>query len=55
MTVGASVGVALCTGGCGETALEAFIKRADEAMYTVKKSGKNGFAFAGDDALTPLA
>lgn len=47
MVVGASVGVALCTGGCVGQDPELFIKQADEAMYTVKKSGKNGYAFAG--------
>lgn len=42
--VGASVGIALYPGD-GED-IEQLIKRADEAMYEVKSSGKNGFRFA---------
>jgi len=43
--IGASVGIALYPGD-GESA-DSLIKQADEAMYEVKKHGKNGFAFAG--------
>ena len=46
MTVGASVGVAICSGDCEARDVEGLIKKADQAMYTIKKSGKNGFAFA---------
>ncbi len=38
-----SIGVS--TGMAGETDIETFYRRADEALYTVKRGGKNGFAF----------
>ncbi|MBU1611310.1 MAG: diguanylate cyclase [Proteobacteria bacterium] len=44
LTVGASIGIASCPSTCVE--IDALIKRADDAMYQVKKSGKNGYAFA---------
>lgn len=42
--IGASIGIALYPEGrcCSED----MIKRADQAMYRVKKSGKNGFCYA---------
>lgn len=46
MTVGASVGVAMCAGDSQD--IDALIRAADEAMYSIKKSGKNGYAFAKD-------
>lgn len=55
MSVGASVGVALCTDGCADQDPERLIRQADEAMYSVKKSGKNGYAFADLPTGTPLA
>jgi diguanylate cyclase (GGDEF)-like protein len=50
--VGASVGIALFPRKKTDD-VEELIKLADQAMYRVKKSGKNGFRFAGDDE-TPL-
>jgi diguanylate cyclase (GGDEF)-like protein len=47
LKVGVSVGIAVYP----ETSTDAdtLMSRADTAMYQVKKSGKNGWAFAGDD------
>lgn len=44
MVIGASVGIAMCTGSCQD--IDALIRTADEAMYSIKKSGKNGYTFA---------
>ena len=46
--VGTSIGIALYPAD-GED-MEALIKKADEAMYRIKKAGKNGFAFANQPA-----
>ena len=43
--VGASIGIAMYPEN-GET-LDELFKAADEAMYKVKNTGKNSFAFAG--------
>jgi diguanylate cyclase (GGDEF)-like protein/PAS domain S-box-containing protein len=43
-SVGASIGIAMCS-QCGEDP-ERLIKMADDAMYQVKNSGKNGYRFA---------
>lgn len=43
-TVTASIGIASCPDQGKD--LEALLKAADDAMYSVKKRGKNGFAFA---------
>lgn len=51
-TIGASVGIAVCSGECDESNADKLIKMADEAMYSIKKSGKNGYAFA---EFTPLS
>lgn len=48
MQAGASVGVAVYDGKCGEVEAGHLIKQADKAMYVIKKSGKNGFAYADD-------
>jgi len=42
ITPSISIGVTLCT---GKSLPKDIIKRADEALYKVKQSGKNGFAF----------
>jgi len=44
LNVGASIGISLYPDN-GEN-IESLIKQADEAMYNIKKTGKNGFAFA---------
>mgnify|MGYP001186371949 FL=1 len=46
-TLGASVGIAIYPddGTDGPTIL----RRADHAMYQVKRGGKNGYAFAGPE------
>lgn len=49
MTVGASVGIALRSDECAGPDIDDFVRKADEAMYTVKKSGKNGYAFAEEE------
>jgi diguanylate cyclase (GGDEF)-like protein len=46
--VGASIGIALYPADSEE--LDQLIKKADEAMYRVKKAGKNGFCFANPPA-----
>ncbi len=42
-----SMGIALSEGAWSSEDITTLISSADEAMYTVKKSGKNGYAFAG--------
>jgi diguanylate cyclase (GGDEF)-like protein len=42
--IGASVGIAMCRGVCHDS--DKLIQRADAAMYSIKKAGKNGYAFA---------
>lgn len=49
--VGASIGIALYPQH-GESA-EALLRRADEAMYQSKQSGKNTYRFAGTSANSP--
>ncbi|SMF16628.1 sensor domain-containing diguanylate cyclase [Desulfovibrio gilichinskyi] len=49
VTVGASVGIAVCTASCAQHDVERLIKEADDAMYSIKKTGKNGYAFAEND------
>lgn len=49
LTVGASVGIATYSGVCDEVDIDELIRLADEAMYSIKKSGKNGYAFAGGE------
>lgn len=44
--VGASIGIALYTATQHDEDVEALIHRADEAMYTAKRSGKNQYVFA---------
>ncbi|WP_031482865.1 sensor domain-containing diguanylate cyclase [Maridesulfovibrio frigidus] len=51
VTVGASVGIAVCTASCSQKDIEGLIKQADEAMYSIKKTGKNGYAFAESENL----
>jgi len=46
MIVGASVGIAMSAELCEDADIDELVRRADEAMYTIKKSGKNGYAFA---------
>ncbi len=48
ITIGASIGIALYPQDA-RTAVD-LVKHADEAMYSVKKRGKRGFAFFGDIA-----
>lgn len=43
--LGASVGISLYPSN-GETS-ESLLAEADSAMYAVKRSGRNGFRFAG--------
>lgn len=50
-TIGASIGVALYPDH-GENA-EAVLKKADDAMYEVKESGKNNFAIAALESVLP--
>lgn len=45
--VGASIGIALFP--ADGTDVDSLVKRADEAMYEVKRAGKNGYRFAGDE------
>lgn len=45
--VGASVGIALFPADGSD--VDGLIKRADEAMYEVKRAGKNAFRFAGGE------
>ncbi len=49
VTIGASVGIAICTPSCAKQDIERLIKEADDAMYSIKKTGKNGYAFAEND------
>lgn len=49
VTIGASVGIAVCTPSCAHSDVERLIKEADDAMYSIKKTGKNGYAFAEND------
>lgn len=46
--VGASIGIALYPSD-GED-MDELIKKADEAMYRIKKAGKNGFVFVNQPA-----
>ena len=46
--IGASIGIALFPADGDDP--DALIKKADEAMYRVKKAGKNGFGFVTDPA-----
>ena len=46
--IGASIGISLYPDQGSDA--DRLISLADEAMYRVKKSGKNGFAFASDIA-----
>jgi GGDEF domain-containing protein len=48
MQAGACVGVAVYDGNCGDVEADHLIRQADQAMYVIKKSGKNGFAYADD-------
>jgi diguanylate cyclase (GGDEF)-like protein len=41
--VGASIGIALCPNDAQD--MEQLIKKADDAMYKIKKTGKNNFCF----------
>lgn len=41
--VGSSIGIALCPNDAQD--MEQLIKKADDAMYKIKKTGKNGFCF----------
>lgn len=43
MSVGASIGIALCP--LDGTTSEELLTKADQAMYSVKKSGKNNYAY----------
>ena len=49
--VSASIGIALFPREKADN-VESLIKLADQAMYRVKKSGKNGIRFAGDESDT---
>ncbi len=44
--IGLSIGIALFAGAWNKEDINTLIRKADEAMYTVKKSGKTGYAFA---------
>lgn len=46
--ISASIGIVILSGR--QVTTESFLKRADEAMYKAKQSGKNAFAFWGEDA-----
>lgn len=46
MRVSASVGIAVSNGLERDIESEQLVKSADKAMYTIKKSGKNGYAYA---------
>jgi diguanylate cyclase (GGDEF)-like protein len=48
VSIGASIGIALYPADGADA--DALIKAADEAMYRVKRSGKNSFAFASQSA-----
>jgi len=48
--VSASIGIALFPDD--DTDMDQLIKKADEAMYRVKKTGKNGFCFTRDTFCT---
>lgn len=41
--VGSSIGIALCPNDAQD--MEQLIKKADDAMYKIKKTGKNGYCF----------
>ncbi len=45
--VGASIGIALCPNDGQD--MEQLIKQADDAMYKIKKTGKNGFCFINNE------
>lgn len=47
ISIGASIGIALFPRDADS--VEGLIQLADQAMYRVKKSGKGGFRFAGDE------
>ena len=44
--ISGSIGIALYPDDASDC--EALLKKADEAMYKVKKEGRNGFRFASD-------
>lgn len=46
--VGASVGISIWSPEMDETDAEELLKKADSAMYAIKKFGKNGYAYADD-------
>lgn len=46
LTVKMSLGIAVCPDDCNN--MEKLIECADKAMYTVKKNGKNSYAWYGD-------
>ena len=45
--VGSSIGIALCPNDGQD--MDKLIKQADDAMYRIKKTGKNGFCFINDE------
>jgi len=47
LTIGASIGISLCPQHGSSSSI--LLQKADEAMYQVKKSGKNNFAYSNDD------
>jgi len=47
LTIGASIGIAIYP--ANSNSVEGLIKKADEAMYVSKKSGKNQFTFANSE------
>jgi len=53
VTVGSSIGIALFPADGEEP--KQLVKQADEAMYIVKKGGKNGYAFVGDSVKNPAS
>jgi len=48
LTIGASIGIVLCPQHGNSSSV--LLQKADEAMYQVKKSGKNSYAFFTEDS-----
>ncbi|MCP4117629.1 MAG: diguanylate cyclase [Desulfobacteraceae bacterium] len=52
MNVGASIGISIYPND-GDN-IDELVKKADSAMYRIKKSGKNGYTFAASEKVDPI-